>query len=82
MLFSDLAAGRFGSTERPAGGGPVAREGDTRVEDGEEGGGDDDHAALEDHEGYLRIGELAVEALAEFGDTEAGADEDGEGGCS
>lgn len=48
--------------------------------DGQDEDGQDDHCAFEDHEGDFLVGEGAVEALLEFGDSETGADEDEERG--
>lgn len=59
---------------------PLAVHEAARVEDGHDDGGQDHHAALEDHEGDLFVGELAVEAVGELGDAEAGAYEDEEEG--
>ena len=54
-------------------GGAVA----SRVEGGHQEDCHDHHASLEDHEGDFLVGKLAFEAVCEFGDTEAGTDQDG-----
>lgn len=53
--------------------GPAALERDARVPARQAGGGDDDHSALEHHEGGFVLGQLALEALAQPSDSVAGA---------
>ena len=52
------------------------------MEDGQADDSDDDHGALEDHEGDFLVGESTVEASLKLGDTEARPNEDGDGGGS
>ena len=52
------------------------------MEDSQGSAGEDDHDALEDHEGDFIIGQGAVESLTEFCDTERGPDENENGGKS
>ena len=61
---------------------PAALEGESGVEDGQGGGGADDHDTFKDHEEDLVVGESATEALLEFGATVDGTDENGEDGYS
>ena len=56
-----------------------ALEGDARVQQRHEDDGDGDHGGLQDHEGHLVLGQVAVEAFAKLGHTEDRTGEDGEG---
>lgn len=46
------------------------------VEDGHESDCRDDHRSLENHEGQFVVGEMAVEAAPELGNTVGASDED------
>ena len=56
-----------------------ALEGDARMQQRHEDDGEADHGGLQDHEGHLVLGQVAVEAFAKLGHTEDRAGEDGEG---
>lgn len=55
---------------------PVVANEASRMEDGHEQDSWHHHASLEDHERDLSVGELTLEAVCEFCDTEAGTNQD------